>query len=82
VRLLVTFAGTVPMDFADDADEEVIVRQAEAALASGSLTFDLAVSALDAVCRVCGCTEEEACEGGCAWAEPDLCTACVEKESV
>ena len=27
-------------------------------------------------CRVCGCTEDRACEGGCSWAEPDLCSAC------
>ena len=31
------------------------------------------------VCRVCGCTEAEGCPPeGCAWAEPDLCTACQE----
>lgn len=28
-------------------------------------------------CRECGCTELNACHGGCAWAEEDLCTACV-----
>ena len=28
-------------------------------------------------CRVCGCTEESACEGGCSWVEEDLCSACV-----
>lgn len=27
-------------------------------------------------CRDCGCTERCACPGGCAWAEPDLCTSC------
>jgi hypothetical protein len=27
-------------------------------------------------CRICGCWELEACEGGCAWAEPNLCTTC------
>ncbi len=31
-------------------------------------------------CRVCGCTELQACvdppHGACAWAGPDLCTAC------
>jgi len=32
------------------------------------------------ICRVCGCTDEEACEGGCTWVEPDLCSSCVEKE--
>lgn len=24
-------------------------------------------------CRECGCTEDWACDGGCAWAAPDLC---------
>lgn len=31
----------------------------------------------DAVCRGCGCTSSQACEGGCVWAFPDLCSACV-----
>lgn len=30
-------------------------------------------------CRVCGCTDDRACPGGCAWldARDDLCSACV-----
>lgn len=28
------------------------------------------------VCRECGCTDLEACPGGCWWVEPDLCSAC------
>jgi protein gp37 len=31
-------------------------------------------------CRVCGCTENNACEGGCWWVEDDLCSSCVGKE--
>lgn len=27
-------------------------------------------------CRVCGCTDARACEGGCWWVEADLCSAC------
>jgi hypothetical protein len=29
-------------------------------------------------CLICGCVEERACEGGCAWVDEnvDLCTAC------
>lgn len=27
-------------------------------------------------CRVCDCTEYEACFPGCWWVEPDLCSAC------
>ena len=30
------------------------------------------------VCRECGCTNETPCEGGCHWAEPDLCSTCAE----
>lgn len=29
-------------------------------------------------CRVCGCTDDAACFGGCFWVEPDLCCACRE----
>jgi hypothetical protein len=33
-------------------------------------------------CRLCGCTDEAACEGGCSWVEDpagegDLCSACL-----
>ena len=31
-------------------------------------------------CRVCGCTWNNACEGGCYWVESDLCSKCVDKE--
>jgi len=31
-------------------------------------------------CRVCGCTWEKACPGGCYWVEYDLCSKCVEME--
>jgi hypothetical protein len=27
-------------------------------------------------CRACGCTQNVACDGGCSWAEPDLCSSC------
>lgn len=27
-------------------------------------------------CRVCGCTQDDPCEGGCYWVEEDLCSAC------
>lgn len=29
-------------------------------------------------CRACGCTDDAACDGGCSWAEADLCSRCVE----
>lgn len=33
-------------------------------------------------CRVCGCTDSHACEGGCYWVEPGLCNKCAEKEKL
>ena len=30
----------------------------------------------ETVCRVCGCTEENACGDGCYWVEPGLCSSC------
>lgn len=27
-------------------------------------------------CRVCGCTNDEACLSGCWWEEDDLCSSC------
>lgn len=32
------------------------------------------------MCRVCGCSELNACQGGCAWIAPDLCDRCAGKE--
>lgn len=29
-------------------------------------------------CRVCGCTVADACPGGCAWTDEDICTVCAE----
>jgi hypothetical protein len=33
------------------------------------------------VCRVCGCTDNHACEGGCSWVDDEhtLCSRCAEK---
>jgi hypothetical protein len=28
-------------------------------------------------CRGCGCTFEDACDGGCSWVEANLCSECV-----
>lgn len=31
-------------------------------------------------CRRCGCTDIQACPGGCWWIEPDLCSQCHQAE--
>lgn len=33
-------------------------------------------------CRICGCTWNNACEGGCYWVEWDLCSRCSEKQEL
>ena len=33
-------------------------------------------------CRVCGCTDDLACEGGCYWVEWDLCSSCEDDDQV
>lgn len=30
------------------------------------------------VCRVCHCTDNDACDGGCSWVEPTLCDTCAQ----
>ncbi|TAA18233.1 hypothetical protein EA658_13895 [Pseudoxanthomonas winnipegensis] len=32
-------------------------------------------------CRDCGCTDLQACPGGCHWVEPDRCSACAQKNA-
>jgi|GEM_PF-1161361 len=34
------------------------------------------------VCRVCGCTQDNACQGGCYWVAPDLCSACAAADAI
>lgn len=33
-------------------------------------------------CRICGCTDDHACKGGCSWISPDLCSKCANKTKV
>ncbi|MGO1078304.1 hypothetical protein [Inquilinus sp. CA228] len=33
-------------------------------------------SVIGAICRDCGCTQDDACTPRCSWAEPDLCSTC------
>jgi hypothetical protein len=57
----------------------LIAPLGELAAASSDVVLEHAlVGALDARrCRVCDCTDDRACEGGCSWVEADLCSACV-----
>ncbi len=44
---------------------------------SGTPTLPLP-SMLGMVCQDCGCSEKDACPGGCSWADTDLCSRCAE----
>ena len=41
-----------------------------------SAAAELTSTAVVRSCRSCGCTDDRACEGGCWWVGPDLCSAC------
>lgn len=36
-------------------------------------------SVIGAICRTCGCSQNDACFPPCGWAEADLCSGCKEK---
>ena len=33
------------------------------------------------ICKICGCTDDNACPGGCYWVEPGLCSVCANKDT-
>lgn len=43
----------------------------------GQNIWDQGVPLEEPTCRECGCTDDRACEGGCYWAGPDICSNCV-----
>lgn len=63
---------------------QLLVGQARELLEGGgdARAFGRALGFLDAIggmaCRVCGCTEGLACELGCGWVEPELCSSCAD----
>jgi len=67
----VDLAGKVPKEILNVGDKDV-PEEVDDPL------FD------EPACRICGCTEDHACEGGCVWVEDpeelgDLCSACLDK---
>jgi hypothetical protein len=62
----------------DDAGREVLLAIDKSKLPttvlgdSEAMVFELRPMR----CRVCGCTERNACTGGCEWVEMDLCSRC------
>lgn len=43
-----------------------------------------AARAVAGICRVCGCTDDAACDGGCSWSDATetICSNCVEPKPI
>lgn len=33
-------------------------------------------------CRICGCTDNEACPDGCSWSQPEICSTCARRQEI
>lgn len=71
------FAQTRPFDAGDpillDALHDAVATAIADVIAADPLPVP---SLIGGVCRMCGCTQNDACDVGCGWAQGDLCTAC------
>lgn len=56
-------------------------RQWVTTMASGQSKSENPVTNEIRKCKICGCTDDVACPGGCRWIEIDLCSKCAEKKS-
>jgi hypothetical protein len=56
--------------------DEVTARLERAAADAPTIFASGKFLMTDAVCRVCGCSTDRGCPGGCVWAEPNLCSRC------
>jgi hypothetical protein len=57
------------------AANEFGIEPAELAAAIIVSTFPDPIT-LERRCRICGCTEQRGCPGGCWWVAQDLCSEC------
>ncbi len=69
----------------NEAHDQITMAIGDAGLIAEDEAVDLAVPDLRVFgvrqCRECGCTDQFGCDEGCGWAEQDLCTSCVGKET-
>jgi hypothetical protein len=69
IRSLCT-SGYIEDSFTDATDQDFAQREL------GRLAYRLREQAEIRACKVCGCSEEDACEEGCSWIAADLCSSC------
>ena len=79
--------GQITMVFEEMADVEIMLEQMKILYNAENLVESNKKYKLKRLadrvgeirkCRVCGCTDFKACEGGCYWVEDDLCSKCAE----
>ena len=78
-NLLALFAGdwqnvNLPLEEAEGKLEQALLD-----LAARQPVRQFELDFISAVCRSCGCDDSKACVGGCSWVEPDLCSACQQR---
>lgn len=69
---------TVGIEISSNAPSGLLDRVLAMAHELGDLGIEVTVDQIR-TCRVCGCTDDRACLGGCWWVneEEDLCSSCV-----
>ncbi len=80
--------GGTPVDIPDTPEQlDALIR--DAVRAEAEMISLVRLEAMDSHdfpgerrCRVCGCTDDHACDGGCHWVEPDLCSACADPPQI
>ncbi|WP_433673876.1 hypothetical protein [Microbacterium gorillae] len=71
ISVVITYRADIPEDVKTRLDEFAVQM-------SRDHQVDVAVESID-VCRRCGCTDDDACFGGCSWVNEsrDLCSSCI-----
>jgi hypothetical protein len=63
----------------DIEPDELYTSREEAEAELGNGVFD---KETEQKCRICGCTQNNACVGGCYWVEKDLCSKCAQRKEM
>lgn len=74
-----TFSGAAIARLLEGPQPELAIYRGQGGTERLRLTLfgRVALKGLPQTCFKCGCVDERACPGGCSWAAPGLCTACL-----